>query len=230
MRSFDVDYKSFSLKKLKTPEFSHLLLLLFWPLYGFMFMAVEILIPRAYYYPVWCSLDDLIPFNELFIIPYWAWFVFLVGMILYLGLFDIENFRNFMYFIIISYSFTIIIYLIFPTCQNLRPDIERDNIFASAVRGLYDFDTNTNVCPSIHVLGMAACFFGGWRAKGMQGLGWKIFWIISLILVSASTVFLKQHSIIDVFCASLLCAVTYFAVYKAIPKIKKTSAIVVDSN
>ncbi|MBQ8207650.1 MAG: phosphatase PAP2 family protein [Clostridia bacterium] len=216
----NVDYRKFRFSKLKTPEFSHLLLLLFWPVYGFMFMAVEILIPRAYYQPVWCEFDNFIPFNELFIIPYWAWFGFLIGMILYLGVFDVENFKNYMYFIIITYSVAIITYLIWPNCQELRPEITRDNIFARAVRGLYDFDTNTNVCPSIHVLGMAASFFGGWYAKGMQSFGWKVFWLISLFLVSASTVFLKQHSIIDVIAAAVLCIITYFIVYKFIPYMK----------
>ena len=221
MLPLDVDYRKFSLSKLRTPEFSHLLLLLFWPIYGFMFMSVEVLIPRDYYQSVWCELDNYIPFNELFIIPYWAWFVFLIGMIIYLGAFDVENFKRYMWFIIISYSVTITFYLIYPTCQNLRPEITRDNIFAVAVKGLYDFDTNTNVCPSIHVLGMVASFLGGWYAKGMQSVGWKIFWIVSLILVCASTVFLKQHSIIDVIAALLLCVVTYYIVYKIMPKISR---------
>ncbi len=221
MISPQVDYRKFRFSKLTSPEFSHLLLLLFWPIYGFMFLAVERLIPRAYYTPVGCALDDMIPFCELFIIPYWAWFVFLVGMTVYLGIYDIENFKSYMYFIIISYSVTILIYLVFPNCQLLRPEITRDNIFAQAVRGLYSFDTNTNVCPSIHVLGMAAAFFGGIYARGMQSLPWRIFWAVSLVLVSFSTVFLKQHSIIDVLCAVLLCAVTYIIVYKIIPNIKK---------
>ncbi|MBQ8005317.1 MAG: phosphatidic acid phosphatase [Clostridia bacterium] len=213
----EVDYRKFRFSKLRSSEFSHLLLLLFWPVYGFMFFAVEKLIPRTHYASISCSIDNMIPFNELFIVPYWAWFLFIVGMLIYLGVFDIKNFKRYMYFIIISYSVTIIIYLVWPTCQNLRPEITRNNIFALAVRGLYEFDTNTNVCPSIHVLGMAATFFAGWHAKGMQSLGWKIFWVVSLFLVCFSTVFLKQHSIIDVVFAAVLCGITYFAVYRILP-------------
>ncbi len=225
MISPQVDYRKFRFSKLSSPEFSHLLLLIFWPIYGLMFLAVERLIPREYYTPVVCAFDELIPFSEIFIIPYWAWFVFLIGMVIYLGIYDIENFKSYMYFIIISYSVTIIIYLIWPTCQLLRPEITRDNIFARAVRGLYSFDTNTNVCPSIHVLGMVASFFGGIHARGMQSAPWRIFWVISLILVSLSTVFLKQHSIIDVLAAIVLSVVTYIAVYKIIPKIKKRGMV-----
>lgn len=216
----EVDYRDFRPSKLLSPKFSHLLLLLFWPIYGLMFLAVERLIPREYYTAVQCGFDEFIPFCELFIVPYLAWFVFLVAMTVYLAIYDVDSFKKYMYFIIISYSVTLIIYLIWPTCQNLRPEITRDNIFARAVEGLYGFDTNTNVCPSIHVLGMAAAFFGGIYAKGMQSVSWRIFWCISLVLVSLSTVFLKQHSIIDVIVASLLCAFTYITVYKILPKIK----------
>ena len=55
---------------------------------------------------------------------------------------------------------------------------------------------------------------GGWRANGMQKIGWKIFWIVSLILVCISTVFLKQHSIIDVIAGAILSFVTYLIVYR----------------
>ena len=36
-----VDYRGFRLSKLNTPEFSHLLLLLFWPVYGLVFYTLE---------------------------------------------------------------------------------------------------------------------------------------------------------------------------------------------
>lgn len=48
-----------------------------------------------------------------------------------------------------------LIYLVFPTCQDLRPtQFARDNILTRFVAWFYNFDTNTNVCPSIHVLGL----------------------------------------------------------------------------
>lgn len=213
------DYRSFRLSKLNTPEFSHLKLLLFWPIYGIAFFLLERVLPLTFH-RVYVPFDDLIPFCELFVIPYYAWFVFLVGMIIYLGLFDIDNFKKYMYFIMLTYSVTVVIYLVYPTYQDLRPEADafvRSNILTSIVEKLYAFDTNTNVCPSIHVLGMAGAFLGGWYAKGMQSIAWKIFWILSLLLVSASTVFLKQHSIVDVIVAAILCVVAYFIVYRTKP-------------
>ena len=120
-KSFAVDYRQFRLSKLNDESFRHLKLLLFWPIYGFFFYFVEKLYMPARYYPMHCALDDMIPFCELFMIPYLAWFLCIVGMLLYTMLYDIGAFKRFMYFIILTYSVTIVIYLIFPTCQQLRP-------------------------------------------------------------------------------------------------------------
>lgn len=37
----EVDYRQFRFKKMNTPEFSHVKLLLFWPFFGLMFMFLE---------------------------------------------------------------------------------------------------------------------------------------------------------------------------------------------
>lgn len=208
-----VDYRSFRLSKLNTPEFSHMKLLFFWPIYGIVFFLLERVLPLNFT-NVYCSFDDLIPFCEYFVIPYYLWFGYLIGMLVYLGFVDIPNFKKNMWFIIISYSVTVVCYLVYPTSQALRPEsFERSNIFTQIVSYLYSFDTNTNVCPSIHVIGMMGAFFAGLRTPRMQGIGWKIFWIISTILVCCSTVFLKQHSIIDVIAGLVLSFVTYLIVY-----------------
>ncbi len=212
-----IDYRKLRLKNITSPEFSHLLLLLYWPLYGILFWLVE----RGFtghgfyesYTPIyWGALDDLIPFAEIFVIPYYIWFAFIVGMLLYTLLFDVEAFRKMMWTVILTYTATIIIYIIFPNCQELRPDLDalgRDNIFIDIARNLYDFDTNTNVCPSIHVLGSMAVFMPSWNARHMKSAWCRSTMFILNILICFSTVFLKQHSIIDVIASFVLCAIAY---------------------
>ena len=70
-----------------------------------------------------CALDDLIPFNEWFLIPYLFWFVYLIGAVAYTFFFDVPGFRRMMRFVMITYSVTLIIYFLFPTCQMLRPEV-----------------------------------------------------------------------------------------------------------
>ncbi len=205
-----VDYRKLRFHNLGSTEFKHLKLLLYWPVFGLLFLFVERLYHVDNYITMYSPLDDLIPFCEWFVIPYLFWFVYLIGMHLYTLFYDIDAFRKMMKFIIITYSVTIIIYLLFPTCQELRPpQFERDNILTRFMEGFYQFDTNTNVCPSIHVIGTLAVLFTALHCKRIRGIGWKLVFIITAVLICASTVFLKQHSIIDVFAALPICLIAY---------------------
>ena len=210
----EVDYRQFRFHKLNTEQFQHLKLLIFWPIFGILFTYVERLQPSRHYYEVHCFLDDLIPFCEFFLIPYLVWFVALMGLILYTLLFDVKAFRKFMWFVMITYSVTMVIYFLFPTCQNLRPEeFARDNVFTQFLSWFYAFDTNTNVCPSIHVIGAVAVLFASWDAKGLSTTAWRAVITVTTVLICLSTVFLKQHSILDVIAALPLCAIGYRLVF-----------------
>ena len=209
-----VDYRGFRFNKLNTPEFEHLKYLIFWPIFGMMFLTVERLWIRGSYFPMYCSFDDVIPFCEYFLIPYLFWFVFLVGIHFYTLFFDTESFKKLMKFIIVSYSLTMVIYILFPNCQELRPlTFERDNIFIRFIAGFYQFDTNTNVCPSLHVIGSMAVMFSAWNSKHFHTPGWRSAFGVTAVLISVSTVFLKQHSVLDILAAIPICILAYYIAY-----------------
>jgi len=216
MKSWEpVDYRTFRLNRLNTPEFRHLKYLLYWPVFGFLFLTVERLWIRSSYFPIHCALDDAIPFCEYFLIPYLFWFVFLAGMIGYTLLFDTESFERFMKFVMITYTMAILIYILFPNCQELRPvSFDRDNIFTRFLAGFYQFDTNTNVCPSIHVIGSVAVMVTAWHSKHFSTPGWKIVFGLAATLICISTLFLKQHSVLDILAAIPICMAGYHAVYR----------------
>ena len=65
-----VDYRRLRFHNLNSPEFSHLRLLLYWPLFGVVFSLIEDVLLRDSYAAMYCPLDDYIPFCELFVIPY----------------------------------------------------------------------------------------------------------------------------------------------------------------
>ena len=151
------DYRQFRLRKLNTPEFSHIKLLLFWPVFGLAFLALERFRPHAAYHVMHCALDDAIPFSEWALIPYLLWFVYLIGALAYTFFQDVPAFRRMMRFVIVTYTAATVVYFIYPTQQLLRPEaFAHDNALTRAVAWFYTFDTNTNVCPSLHVIGSAA--------------------------------------------------------------------------
>ena len=204
-----VDYKNFSLKKLNSAEFCHIKYLFYWPFYGLAFLLLERFVKADYNF-MHCFLDDFIPFCEFFVVPYYFWFVYLIGMLVYTFFFDTKSFSKMMKYIIITYTASILIYVIYPNAQNLRPEsFERHNVFTEIVGFLYVFDTNTNVCPSIHVLGSMASLFASFECEKFKGAKWRFAFWVSAVLISISTVFLKQHSVIDVAVAFVLGILAY---------------------
>ncbi len=220
-----IDYRKFRLSKLNSEEFGHVKLLLYWPLFGVLFYLMERVVPVKFYYPMYCSFDDLIPFNELFVFPYMFWFVFLVGIHVYTLLYDIDAFRKLMKYIMITYTAALVVFILFPNCQNLRPEeFSRDNFLTRFVADFYQFDTNTNVCPSLHVVGSVAVMTSALNIKRFQTPAWQVFFIVATVLISISTVFLKQHSVIDIIAALPICFLAYFPCYVPLPTKKAVKA------
>ena len=61
---------------------------------------------------------------------------------------------------------TLLIYVIYPNGQELRvTSFENPNLLTDFVQYLYSCDTNTNVCPSLHVIGSFAAVFGVFHSK-----------------------------------------------------------------
>lgn len=199
-------YRDFKLNKLFTPKFRHLLFVAFWPVYLTVFILTERLVVPVY--NMYSPLDDYIPFCEFFVIPYVLWYALLAFVSLYTLLFDVPLFKKFYTFLCISSVFTFAIHIIFPNMQNLRPDeFLRDNVFVDIMKALYSVDTNTNVCPSIHVIFSMGMLFTVWNAKHFKGALCRSIALMLTVLICLATVFLKQHSVIDVFVGIGLSAV-----------------------
>ncbi len=207
-------YRDLRLHNLGSPRYRHLLLLLWWVAYGCVFAALECFRTEGYT-AVYSPLDDWIPFCEYFAIPYFFWFVYLVGMYVYSMFYDIETFKKYTYYIMITYTAAIVIYLIFPTMQELRPtEFPRDNLLTDVMRAFYEFDTNTNVCPSIHVIGAVAVSCAAWNSKLFSAWRWRTVFSVVTVLIILSTVFLKQHSVVDIPPALLICLIAYPMVFR----------------
>ncbi len=218
-----VDYRQFRLRRLREPQYSHLLYLLGWVGYFALYFLTENLIPAESCHPMHCALDDMIPFCEVFIIPYVFWYLLVAGSLLYFALYDPESFKKLMTYIIVTQVVAMAIYILWPSRQDLRPEsFARDNIFTRCVGLLYSFDTSTNVCPSLHVaysLGLVSV----WMRDRSRGRAWKVFVVIAVILICLSTAFIKQHSVLDAAAAVPVCLLAEFISY-GIPWLKRRKA------
>lgn len=190
------------------------LLLLYWPVFFLLFELSETGAFTTHYHTVQSVLDNYIPFCSPFVIPYIAWFFFVGGMTVYTYLFEKKLFVRYMTFVAITYSVGLAAFFLFPTVQHLRPTVfTNPDIFDRLVIGLYSSDSNTGVCPSLHVTGQLAVLFAAFHSNRFRSIAWRCFFVVSSVLVCASTVLIKQHSILDVLAGILLCTTTYPLVY-----------------
>ncbi|MBQ5591256.1 MAG: phosphatase PAP2 family protein [Clostridia bacterium] len=223
MERLKADYKNFTFKKMFTKEFSHVWYLFVIATHFLSYILTEKLIIPDNCYVVHSRLDDIIPFCEYFIVPYILWYVLLFFTGIYFMFYDVNSFKKFMNFLIISQVIATIIFIVFPTRQDLRPDeFLRDNIFVDMVKNIYVADTNTNVCPSMHVV-YSIAIISIWLKQKNANIYWRWFVVVFSIIICLSTVFLKQHSVIDIYVAVALCVLVEIMVYRKywIKKFKK---------
>lgn len=146
-------------------------------------------------------LDEMIPYVPEFIIPYCLWFPYMAVSVLYFLLFDSDgtDYKRMTRPLAFGCVIFLIISFLFPNGQDLRPDDAGKGFFANIVSSLYKGDTSTNVFPSLHVYNsMAACY--AWlTSRALKGhMVIKILIAVLSVSIVLSTMFVKQHSSIDV--------------------------------
>ena len=138
-----VDYREFRFSKLNTPQFSHMKLAIFgWLFYFSFYFLTENLIPPEICHPMHCALDDMIPFCEYFAVFYVFWYALVFGSLLYTLLYDPKSFSKLSLFIFITQLIAMTIYILYPSRQDLRPEVfVRDNFLTRLMAFIYSFDT-----------------------------------------------------------------------------------------
>ena len=176
-------------------------------------------------------LDDVIPFCKYMLLPYCMWHIEfgLVLAYLYFIKKDMNEYWRTLTAILVGLWASLLVFLFLPNGINLRPAVvEGNDIFAIGTRFLYSIDDNKNVCPSIHVVGCVIMNYSWMRSieskKGRNALSFMNFMII------ISTVFMKQHSCVDVVIGFLFgyaadALVTYYYTRERVPNYEYASKL-----
>lgn len=188
------------------------------PLYLLLFLALERM-PVGRYWATQLPIDAHIPFCEWFVIPYCLWYPLLVITGLYLLYRDRAAFRRYMVFLGTTFFLSALVWLLVPNGQDLRPTaFPRENLLTALVAGLYRVDTNTNVFPSVHVLGSMGAALAVRDCRALERR--KRLRTGTALLAAAiclSTVLIKQHSVLDAVGGLLLGALAARPVYRSSP-------------
>lgn len=213
MRKTQVDYRELRLHNLNSPRFRHLYLLLGWIVYFAAYYLTENRIPIEKCHLIHVPLDDRIPLCEWFVLFYVGWYLLIVLSLGYFLLYHIEYFRALQTYIIIVQALATAVYILYPSYQDLRPEVfPRENVFTAILGILYRIDTPTGICPSLHVavsVAIASCWL---RLKTVK------LWIRGAIAlfclgVCLSVAFVKQHSVVDILAAVPICLIAEWLVF-----------------
>ena len=172
--------------------------------------------PVHSYHIVHTIFDDWIPFCEFFIVPYMLWFPYMILAVAYFIFFNKNKHEYYQlaFNLMMGMTVFLIVSYVYPNAHHLRPtEFPRDNIFTDAVKWLYRTDTPTNILPSIHVFNSLAIHMSLTNCESLRDK--KLVKAASLTLTSLiimSTMFLKQHSVIDV-CMGATLALFGFLVF-----------------
>ena len=188
----------------------------YWILYVIWFFALDWL-NKDPKYIIYSPLDGYIPFCEWFIFPYCSWFFLLAGVMALLWWYDTPSYNKLCLMMFSGMTFCLIVYMILPNGLDLRPAAEavgRDNIAMRIMRLIWQADAPNNVCPSIHCQSSGCMALAFSKSKLAERRPWlKILAWGWAGLICVSTLFTKQHSVIDVVCGLALTAVWYWPLY-----------------
>lgn len=193
-------------------EYKHFaLLMLYGILYIWFVYCERNVVPE---YIMFSPIDLKIPFVKEFVVPYLFWYIYMAFGFIYLGFVSKRDYYRLFLFMFIGMSICYTVYTVLPNGQNLRPAIKDNDIFSRTIKRIYSSDTPTNVAPSIHVLNSIAVHVGliGYEPfREKRSL--RLASLVCMISICASTVLIKQHSILDVIWGIILSIALYIAIY-----------------
>ena len=151
------------------------------------------------------AIDDLIPVVPVFIVIYVYSFIFWICGPMAVSLTKKRNFINFCIYMLLAYFIGFLFFAFVPTymdrvAEGLMKVGENKDIFSKLLFMIYQADGSEmafNLMPSYHCLISACCYFG---VKDQEEIskGFQKYSLMMTILICISTLFTKQHYIIDV--------------------------------
>ena len=158
------------------------------------------------------KIDEMIPMVKPFVIFYYLYYIIPP---LFCWISSFYSKKRFVTLMISIYSCILIAFTIYCFYQvhMVRPVLEGSDIFTTMIRWMYeDADPLAlNCCPSLHtVMGT----FTALALLGIKKAPWwsKVIGIICGIGITISTLFIKQHYVLDVLCGLALALIVYFIV------------------
>lgn len=201
----NIKAEEYSKKKLLKDNFVALSFLLTIPLLNISYFVLNN--SKRGVYNLVTDIDKAIPFMSIFVIPYVSWYAFVILTFMYLCIKD----RDTYYKTLISYDIGMvvcyIIYFMFQTTVP-RPEVVGNDIFSRIVMLIYYYDEPFNCFPSIHVLSCYLMIKAINTSKAGNLVNRIIVFCVATSII-LSTLFIKQHVVLDAFSAMFISGIIF---------------------
>lgn len=155
------------------------------------------------------DIDHKIPFIAFFGLFYVSWFLAIIIVPLVLNKYKKSELKKHYWNVVIAIAICAMFYLFYPTTADIRPDVHIKGLFTLICYLIYFFDgPMANLFPSMHCW---MCFYYIYYMLFNKEIDkrWRIGIIVFSILVILSTMFIKQHVVIDVIAAFIFSIIVY---------------------
>ena len=150
-------------------------------------------------------IDDLIPVIPVFTVIYLFSYIFWIMAPIVASLTEKNNYVNYLIGLFMAYLIGLLFFIFVPTYmdrvkEGLLVIVDKPGIFNLMLKTVYENDGKEiayNLLPSYHCLISAYCYLGI-RNREEISKGFRVYSLVMAILVCLSTIFTKQHYIIDV--------------------------------
>ncbi|SFG20699.1 hypothetical protein [Oribacterium sp. WCC10] len=184
------------------PNYAYAPLLMMFLVNILVYFGTRLFTEKLVHHDISLWLDYKLPFLPVFVIPYILSYIqWIIG---YIQIARVGQRYSLKVFTgeIISKLMVCLFFIFFPTTMR-RVTVEGMDIFSRLVSLIYRLDAPTNLFPSIHCLESYICMRAALEIKSF-GKGYKLMMVIMSMLVFLSTLFIKQHVILDFFGAVLV--------------------------
>lgn len=167
-------------------------------------------------------IDTKIPFIPAFFIPYCIWYLMIFIIPYYLYCKDKDKFIKYTMAYILCSMIGNIVFISYPSTV-ARPTVTGTDIFSLIAKFIYWIDTPTNCFPSLHCAISMLFILYICESKNTNIIT-KISVCIISILIMLSTLFTKQHVVVDFISGDILALIVYLIVKpsKKLPNYIKT--------
>jgi membrane-associated phospholipid phosphatase len=185
-----------------------ILTMLIFPFLGMLYHWVNQ--PKETVYSLMTNVDNAIPFVRFFVLPYSIWIFYIYICLIYFFIKEIKVYYRTLLIYTLCALLCYFIYSVFQTTVP-RPYLAGDDVFTRLMLYVYNRDLPYNCFPSIHCfscyLVMKAIYQSSFKNRISQTL---IYSMSTLIILS--TLFVKQHAIIDALAGFLLVELVYLVI------------------